>query len=344
MEYGSAGVLTPGLLSGGGVGDAFSFESGSGTNSQPPNGAAIPKPRKFFKSRGAEDTGKNATGTTQHSSLNQNLYSDCSALHSENPGGEFPYSAAGASSVGYSSPTYTAPVSKAQGKRGRGRPRGSRSSTSPRRSAATAIKPSPARGAPRGRRRGKGSRAARGQPGSGRSKRKRAQWEESETEEEEEALSSEQDEQEEEAAVENQSYPVHSEEIGRDEPEDDDNEEEDEEEEEQEKSHAVKTDEEKEQPAMPPIKLRIIRRNDTTAFVSKVGMEATNVESESISIDPPVSTQRESMSADKDEVSTNGMPESQPATEMMPPIPEAMDVKESPAEQSPPEVNCVAVY
>nr|CAG4646816.1 EOG090X017M [Megafenestra aurita] len=166
---------------------------------------------------------------------------------------------------------YTSPTSKLTTKRGRGRPKGTRT-TCPRGPTTATYKPSPGRGATtRGRRRAKGNRTIRGHQSVGRGKRKRSQWEnESESEEEEETASSELEE------------PAASlGEIGL-------YEEEEQETEEQENKNGAESFDElesKEEPK-PPIKLRIIRRNDTDAFVSKVDSESNNVTDEMLSDTP----------------------------------------------------------
>ncbi len=244
--------------------DAFSFETG--TNSTTTTTCPTqPKPRKFFKSRATEDATKNSSNVQNASQISSlaDYPSNLGEIHS----GANLYSAA-SGGVGYLSPTYASPSSKIPPKRGRGRPKGTRT-TSPRGSTTTTYKPSPARGATsRGRRgRAKTGRSIRGQPSSARGKRKRPQWEgesesEEEEEEEEEAASSELEEPE---------APV---------PEADPEEEEQADEEEGKNGMEEEEEEEtqsKEEPK-PPIKLRIIRRNDTNAFVSKVGTGPENVQ------------------------------------------------------------------
>ena len=182
------------------------------------------------------------------------------------------YAAAG--SVGYISPEYESPSSKTQVKRGRGRPRGSRN-TSPRGSAPSTIKSATGRGGPRGRRRS--NRAVRGQHGIGRGKRKRPEWEESESEEE--VLSSEPEELEhfepsQATNAEPMEQEVEEEEEGEVEGEEEEGEGETEEGQEEEEENSEDPFEQKDfEEPKPPIKLRIIRRNDTNAFVSKVGIE-----------------------------------------------------------------------
>lgn len=264
-DYGASNLITtPAVLSSGN--DAFSFEAG--INSATVSAAPLqPKPRKFFKSRGSDDLAKGAA-SSQNASVNSNAYTDYPTRQTDNVGSEnLNLYASTAGNVGYISPTYSSPANKASGKRGRGRPRGSRSSASPRRSTTGVVpKPASTRGTSRGKRRNKTNRSVRGQHGAGRAKRKRAQWEESESEEEEEAASSEMEEPEEELgeAVEN-------------EPVDEENDNDEEEEETWEHNGAERYPEEDK--PKPPIKL-IIRRNDAAAFVSKVESQSGQQEQE----------------------------------------------------------------
>lgn len=249
--------------------DAFNFEPGVNTTT---NCTAQPKPRKFFKSRAVEDVTKN-TSNVQNSSQSSNFV-DYPSNHGEILGSAnfYPASSGG---VGYLSPTYTSPTSKTTTKRGRGRPKGARV-TSPRGSAvATSYKPNPGRGvAPRGRRRVKNNRSVRGQQSGGRGKRKRAKWEgESESEGEEEE---EEEEAEAEAANSELEEPltlVRETDL-------------DEKEEKLERNNGVDSLNDSKEECKPPIKLRIIRRNDTNAFVSKVGTEPDKETSEIVT--PPV--------------------------------------------------------
>lgn len=246
--------------------NAFSFENATNSTA---TCSTQPKPRKFFKSRAAEDPTKN-TSSYQNSSLHSSCV-DFPLNHGEVHSGANIYPAT-SSGVGYlSPPAYTSPTSKLTTKRGRGRPKGTRT-TCPRGPTTATYKPSPGRGATtRGRRRAKGNRTIRGHQSVGRGKRKRSQWEnESESEEEEETASSELEE------------PAASlGEIGL-------YEEEEQETEEQENKNGAESFDElesKEEPK-PPIKLRIIRRNDTDAFVSKVDSESNNVTDEMLSDTP----------------------------------------------------------
>lgn len=242
--------------------DAFSFDPGVNSTASCP---AQPKPRKFFKSRATEDVTKNSSNV-QNSSLHPSCV-DFPLNHGEIQSGANLYPAV-SGGVGYLSPTYTSPTLKTSTKRGRGRPKGTRI-TSPRGSATATYKPNPGRGGTaRGRRRAKGNRTGRGQQSGGRGKRKRPQWEgESESEEEDEAVSSELEEPT-ASAVEAEEEEQESEELEN-------------------KNGEEYCDEieSKEEPK-PPIKLRIIRRNDTNAFVSKVGSEPESVESDSLSTTP----------------------------------------------------------
>ena len=251
--------------------DAFSFESGGQANCP-----VQPKPRKFFKSRATEDTSKNPQ-SVQNPSIIASSYVDFSLNHTDHLGSGLP-SVAG--SVGYLSPTYKTPANKIPLKRGRGRPKGSRN-TSPRSTAVNtytkAVGVTPGRGAPRGRRRSKGNRTIRGQQASGRGKRRRPEWEqsESEQEEEEEPLSSDDVDEQEEPA----SQAVEEEE--------DLEEKEGEENKNGDTEHYADEEDNKEElkpseiAKPPPIKLRIIRQNDTNAFVSKVGTGSVHSNSES---------------------------------------------------------------
>ena len=250
--------------------DAFSFESGANSNSAS-SCPTQPKPRKFFKSRATEDATKNSSGVQNASQLSScvDYPPNIGEIHS----GANLYPAA-SGGVGYLSPNYTSPTSKTPTKRGRGRPKGTRTA-SPRGSTTATYKPSPAKSTTsRGRRgRAKSGRSVRGQQSSGRGKRKRPEWEgESESEEEEEAVNSELEE------------PIAS--VA----EADVEEEEDDQIEEIESKNGTENCEEvesKEEPK-PPIKLRIIRRNDTNAFVSKVGTGPDDVKSELVSTTPVI--------------------------------------------------------
>jgi len=247
--------------------DAFNFESGV-TSGSVANCPTQPKPRKFFKSRATEDTSKNASSVQNPSS---HSYVDFPMITSDN----ITSNIHAAASVGYLSPPSKTLMNKTPPKRGRGRPRGSRN-TSPRSSAVNTYKPAavnPGRGAPRGRRRSKGNRTIRGQQGSGRGKRRRAEWEQSESEEEDAASSDGEDQE--------VKLPSHAEENVEEE-------EEEEEEEDEELSNkngseqCVEEEENKpEEEPKPPIKLRIIRQNDTNAFVSKVGTGSVHSNSDS---------------------------------------------------------------
>ncbi|XP_059351201.1 protein wings apart-like isoform X2 [Daphnia carinata] len=276
VEYGLASHTSTALNTGL---DAFNFETGVNTTT---NCTAQPKPRKFFKSRAVEDVTKNPSNV-QNSSQSSNCI-DYPSNHGEILGNTnfYPASSGG---VGYLSPTYTSPTSKITTKRGRGRPKGARVS-SPRGSAAvTSYKPNPGRGvAPRGRRRVKNNRSVRGQQSSGRGKRKRAKWEgESESEEEEV-------EEEEDAANSELEEPLT---LVRE--ADLEEEEEIQEEEKMERNNGVENLNDSKEECKPPIKLRIIRRNDTNAFVSKVGTEADKVTSE-IATPPVIEMPKEEVS------------------------------------------------
>lgn len=235
--------------------DAFSFDSG--TNSA--NCPAQLKPRKFFKSRAADDVAKPSSNIQNASSL-PNCVEYPSNIEVCGSTNLFPGSSG---NVGYLSTSYTSPSAKTT-KRGRGRPKGTRTS-SPRGTTSVVAKSNPGRSTTtRGRRRAKGNRSIRGQP-SGRGKRKRPQWE-GESEEEESA-SSEMDE------------PTATVEVDPEQEDDNGVHEQ------IEKKNGTESDEVecKEEPK-PPIKLRIIRRNDTNAFVSEVDTEADrNATSELIS-------------------------------------------------------------
>jgi len=338
VDYGSSNSNTPVIAPHHSGVDTFSFESGGG-NSLATNSPVQPRPRKFFKSRGTEDTSKNVAVTaSSNSSVGLNSYSEYPiSHHSENLGGENLYTG-GASSVGYISPSYTSPTAKAPGKRGRGRPRGSRSSASPRRATTATQKTTPARGAPRGRRRGRGNRSVRGQQGAGRGKRKRAQWEESESEEE--AVSSDLDEPDEEPEL---TAPIEP----ADEDQDDDGQE-DEEEEEEAEEDAIENKNghgAEEEPPKPPIKLRIVmnRRNDTAPFVTKVGNEpAEEAQNEIAPLDPTSSPLREEVSIPS-QCQQNGLEDPQTVCENSSSTPEPMDVKGSPDDSSPAEV-CIPCF
>jgi len=281
VDYGMTSHMSTGLSSGI---DAFSFEPGANNTTNCP---AQPKPRKFFKSRATEDVTKTTTNV-QNPSLLSNCV-DYPLNHGEILSGANLYPAV-SGGVGYLSPTYTSPTSKVTTKRGRGRPKGTRTASPRGSSTTTSYKPNAARGAtPRGRRRVKSNRSVRGQQSGGRGKRKRAKWEgESESEEEEEeeeAVSSELEEPvasakeaepDEEEEEENQEY--------RDENQED--EEENQEDEELESKNGLDCLDNSREECKPPIKLRIIRRNDTNAFVSKVGTEPDNVTSDFVT--PPV--------------------------------------------------------
>lgn len=258
-EYGFSHTTASSLSSGI---DAFNFESGINSGSAV-NGPTQPKPRKFFKSRATEDTSKNSISVQNPSS---HSYGDFPMITSDNVASSIHATA----SVGYFSPSSKTSMNKTPPKRGRGRPKGSRN-TSPRSSAVNTYKPAavnPGRGASRGRRRSKGNRTVRGQQVSGRGKRRRPEWEQSESEEED-AASSDGDEQEEQPTSQVE-----------------ENVEEEEEEDEEELSnkngseHCADEEENKKEPK-PPIKLRIIRQNDTNAFVSKVGTGSVHSNSNS---------------------------------------------------------------
>lgn len=274
VDYGMASHTSTGLNSGV---DAFSFDPGANSTTNCP---VQPKPRKFFKSRAAEDVTK-TTSNVQNASLLSNCV-DYPLNHGEILSGANLYPAV-SGGVGYLSPTYTSPTSKVTLKRGRGRPKGTRT-TSPRGSStAASYKPNSARGAtPRGRRRVKSNRSVRGQQSGGRGKRKRAKWEgesESEEEEEEDAASSE---LEEPVLSAREVEPDDEEENQEDKEEIQQDEEENQEDEELESKNGLDCLSNSKEECKPPIKLRIIRRNDTNAFVSKVGTETDNVSSEII--------------------------------------------------------------
>lgn len=272
VDYGVTSHTSTGLSSGI---DAFNFEPGANSTTNCP---AQPKPRKFFKSRATEDVTK-ATANVQNPSILTSCV-DYPLNHGEILSGANLYPAV-SGGVGYLSPTYTSPTSKLTTKRGRGRPKGTRT-TSPRGSStATSYKPNAARGAtPRGRRRVKSNRSVRGQQAGGRGKRKRAKWEgESESEEEEEEEEAVSSELEEPIASAKEVEPEEEEENQEDE-------EENQEDEELESKNGLDCLDSSKEECKPPIKLRIIRRNDTNAFVSKVGTETDNVTNDLMT--PPV--------------------------------------------------------
>ena len=279
----------------GGAADPFGFDSTfEGSTVVNSTTATVvptqPKPRKFFKSRGSEDTAKNTSvAQTFAQTPSESVFSTLptNVRNTENLYGN---SYSSNTTAAYSSPTTYSPQSKT-GKRGRGRPRGSKN-TSPRSAALgrQAASTSTVTRGSRGRgRRGKGGRPARGS-GAGRGKRKRQEWEESESEDQ--GPSSEEEMEEEEIDYGAQQFqpqqPTWEDEGAA---ADDDAEEEE--------DAAVETEadvdegvqdeknghKEEEEPFKPPIKLRIIRRNDTNAFVSKVQAE------DSVSSDPPEGSQ-----------------------------------------------------
>ena len=267
VDYGSH--TSTGLNSGV---DAFSFEPGANSTTNCP---AQPKPRKFFKSRAAEDVTK-STSNVQNASLLSNC-ADYPLNHGEILSGTNLYPAV-SGGVGYLSPTYTSPTSKLTTKRGRGRPKGTRT-TSPRGSSTTSsYKPNSTRGVTtRGRRRVKSNRSVRGQQSSARGKRKRAKWEgESESEDEEEEVSSE---LEEPVLSAREAEPDDEGENHEDKDENQEDEEENQEDEELGSKNGLNCLDNIKEECKPPIKLRIIRRNDTNAFVSKVGTETDKVSS-----------------------------------------------------------------
>lgn len=239
--------------------DAFSFDSGANSGATIPS---VPRPRKFFKSRATEDVAKNPASLSSSSSLQLSNCVDYPLNQGEvHSGANF------GGGIGYLSPTYTSPTAKTPAKRGRGRPKGTKT-VSPR--GVASNRTNSARGATtgRGRRRGRNNRTVRGQAG-GRGKRKRPQWEgESEEEEEPEQEPEEEDEPEQEEEQEEETAgseldepmvsavdPDEEEQAGTDDFLN--------------KNGSDGVDGIKEE-AKPPIKLRIIRRNDTDAFVSKV--------------------------------------------------------------------------
>lgn len=261
--------------------DPFGFELSCDNAANPPSvtaPATQAKPRKFFKSRASEET------ITKTEITHQPLPPVPFVDHTMFVEPLLPLST-------YSPPSL---LTSQNSRRARGRPRGSRnlgpnksaspSSSSPAKATGAA---GPTRGAGRGRQRSRSSRLVRGQTGgSGRGKRKRHQWEESE--DEEDHVSSEEEEEEEmleHPQLQMEQVHDHSqleqvkvrveetmEMDGEDEdgvlsPEDavwpldeavSNNGWQD--------SGAVAEDAEEKR----PIKLRIIRRNDTDAFVSKV--------------------------------------------------------------------------
>lgn len=158
--------------------NAYSFEAKSEGSTE--NIPLQPKPRKFFKSRATEDSskavvsGSNASRGVKGTAVLSNSFPDYHLNNAEFSSSSSVY--AGSGNVGYISPTYSSSTSKSPAKRGRGRPKGSRT-TSPRGSS----KASTGRGTSRGRRRA--GRSVRGQQGAGRGKRKRQEWEQSESEE-----------------------------------------------------------------------------------------------------------------------------------------------------------------
>jgi len=264
--------------SGSSANSAYSFESKSEGSTE--NVPALPKPRKFFKSRATEDSSKavasggSASRSVKGSAALSNSFPDYHMNNTEFSSSSNVYAASG--NVGYISPTYSASSSKSPAKRGRGRPRGSRT-TSPRGSLGSS-KPVTTRGASRGRRRS--GRSVRGQQGAGRGKRKRQEWEQSESEED--VVSSEPEDFEPKPSY---SYPA---EQVMEEAEEEEEEEEEDEEEENGDEHLTEMNETSvEEPPKPPIKLRIIRRNDSDGFVSKVGSDATENDPGKIDTPPP---------------------------------------------------------
>nr|CAG4640633.1 EOG090X017M [Eulimnadia texana] len=193
-----------------------------------------PKPKKFFKSRANEDSNKLVSKPI--SSLGVSV----ALVDQRTTADELESSPVSLKTRAY--------PGASPGKRGRGRPRGSRGGLSRSSSHSPVSKSSSARGSPRRRGRPPGTRGSRGASGAGRGKKKKQPWEDSDSEE---AESAEEDELYNSNVQEEEDAASEEEEMPKDEP--------------------LSTDHSPDDlDCKKPIKLKLIRRSDSDGFVTRV--------------------------------------------------------------------------